>query len=315
MRSYLVLIGIVLFLPLCGMAQNLMGPSDSIGSVTYNFSANGDEGIKNQTQVATGAPPIRSDDWLFTTALNYQNLNLNKPAFTTISHLNFEGLSLSANAIANHENGNGWFFGLNFGSASDEMFISSDVITYNAQIQRKNKWSENSNIYYGLFYSNNNALLPGLPFPVFAYEYVSPENGDTYRFGVPIIIRIKEMFKDTQFSAFAIGPVIWDVRWTNQTLSSMTFSTGFQRRPETFLLANPPGDPNVNQLMVDNMAAYAAVDFNILKPLVLTLRYSRQFNNRFRLRETGTTESDLDQNRDFKDYDLWGLSIRWLIQK
>jgi hypothetical protein len=302
-------------------AQMMMGPAQGPGeqptlfflSQSNDISAN--EGIKNQSQLGLNVPVYKSDNIMIMSGVSFQNVDLNMAPLPNISALNYQSLGLNLMTMVKSENGNGWMGALNVGSASDQIFSKSEVLTINAQIQRKNKWSEKSNIYYGIMYSNNNALLPGLPIPVFAYEYHDEDSDDFYRIGLPIMIRKNNILQDTHFSIFAIGPIVWDIKLTNKSLDNFELYSGFQKRPETFLLSTPPQADNHNQFMIDQTSFYAGIQTQILIPFTLGLKVSHNFNNIYTLRETGNLSSSDGPEREFEDYSFIGLTLSYALKK
>ncbi|MBY0385651.1 hypothetical protein K2X05_10890, partial [bacterium] len=176
----------------------------------------------------------------------------------------------------------------------------------------KNKLSEKTALLYGFFYSNNAAVLPGLPIPALTYEISDKTSGDLFRIGFPLIIRQNNILPQTQWGLFAIGPVLWDLFVKNSSMADVPITLGIQKRPDTFLLSEPiPGSP-LNQLMVEHIASYALIEWRVLNRLSLGLKFAYNFNNHFRLRETGTTRDDFDLNRRFSDYAFWGLNLKIL---
>ncbi len=287
-----------------------MGPPTLLTLEALQSSGTPSDGIDQQFAVTTGRPIYKSNSFNLISQLNYQNLKMVRAPLASVSETEFQALSLSVNATITQENGNGWLVGGTFGSASDELFASSGVITYNLIVQRKNKLAENRALFYGIFYSNNNALLPGLPIPTFAYEIQNPETGNFFRIGFPLIVRQKEVLPQTELGAFAIGPVIWDVFLKNSTLSEVSFTLGMNKRPDTFLLSNPTASP-LDQLMIEQVAAYGMIELRPQPWGSVGLKIAYNFTNHFRLRETGTTRDDFDQDRRYADYAAIGLNIKF----
>lgn len=287
-----------------------MGPPTLLTLDALSSSGEPSDGLDHQFVLTTGRPIYKSESVLLISQLNYQNLKTVRAPLPSVRETEFQALSLSLNANINQDNGDGWVVGGSFGSASDELFASSDVVTYNLILQRKNKLSENRSLFYGIFYSNNNALLPGLPIPNLAYEIQNPESGSFYRIGFPLIVRKKEVLPQTELGMFAIGPVIWDVFLKNSSLSDVNFTLGVNKRPETFLLSNPTAPP-LDQLMIEQVSAYALIELRPLSWGSVGLKIAYNFTNHFRLRETGTTRDDFDQDRRFADYATIGLNIKF----
>jgi hypothetical protein len=305
---------IILTLFFCSMGWSqlgpLMGPPTLLTVDSLGSTGAPSDGLDHQFVLTTGSPIYKSSSVLLISQLNYQNLKTVHSPLTSVRETEFQSLSLSLNATITQENGDGWLMGGSFGSASDELFANSNVVTYNLILQRKNKLSENRFLYYGIFYSNNNALLPGLPIPNLTYEIQNPETGSFFRIGFPLIARIKDVFPQTELGMFAIGPVIWDVFLKNTTLSDVTFTLGLNKRPETFLLSNPTAPP-LDQLMIEQVAAYTLIELRPMSWGSVGLKIAYNFTNHFRLRETGTTRDDFDQDRRFADYTTIGLNIKF----
>lgn len=286
-----------------------LGPPTLFTLDALNATGSPSDGVDQQFVFSTGAPVYKSNSVVLISQLNYQNFKTVRSPLASVMQNEFQTLSLSLNANITQDSGNGWLIGGSFGSASDELFANSDVVTYNLILQRKNKWSDQSALFYGVFYSNNNALLPGLPIPTVAYEIQNSESGSFYRIGFPLIIRKKEVFPQTELGVFAVGPVVWDVFLKNTTFSNWHFTVGMNKRPETFLLSNPTAPP-LDQLMIEQVAAYTLLEYRRWSWGSLSLKAAYNFTNHFRLRETGTTRDDFDQDRRFADYASIGLSIK-----
>jgi hypothetical protein len=271
--------------------------------------SNSDAGVKDQFQATLAWPLWRSDDLIVTSSLNYQNLSLFNAPFVGVPKTRFESATLNLQGIIHPGSVDGWFFGGSLGSASDEIFANSEVFTYNLNIQRRNQLSEERAFLYGVYYSNNAALLPGLPIPALTYEIQNKDTGDFIRIGFPLVIR-QHLAPQTQWGLFAIGPVIWDVYLKNTSLHDFHFTVGMQKRPDTYLLSEPlPGSP-LNQLMIEQISLYALVELKKWPLLTLGARAAYHFNNRFRLRETATTRDEFDRNQPIQDYGFIGLNIK-----
>ena len=268
-----------------------------------------DAGVENQFQTTLSLPLWKSEDVLVTSTLNYQNLNLFNTPFPVVSKTRYESATLSLLGILFPGNNDGWVLGASFGSASDKIFANSDVFTYNLNVQRRNQLRDQRALLYGFFYSNNAAILPGLPIPTLAYEIQGDEGGDFVRIGLPIVVR-QQLLSQTQWGLFAIGPIIWDVYIKNTDLQHYHFTAGVQKRPDTYLLSEPiPGSP-LSQLMIEQISIYGMVELKHWQMLTLSAKAAYNFNNRFRLRETGTTRDDFDQKQPIQDYGFIGLNFR-----
>lgn len=289
----------------------LGGPPTLLSAETLWGSDKNNDGIENQLQLTTGAPLLKSDAFSLISQLSYQHLNLQKAPFSVISSTRFEALNLSLNGIYQQDSGNGWFVSGSFGSASDEMFSNSDVLTYNLIVQRKNKWSDMTAFLYGIYYSNNNALLPGLPIPMLSYEVQNKDTEDFLRIGFPLVLRKNHILPQTQLNLFTVGPVVWDVSLKNTTLSGVHFTIGANKRPDTFLLASSPVIP-LNQLMVEQISVYTVVEWNSFENCKMGFKAAYNFTNHYRLRETGTTRDLFDQDRRFADYATFSFNVRFL---
>jgi hypothetical protein len=87
---------------------------------------------------------------------------------------------------------------------------------------------------------------------------------------------------------------------------------GIQKRPDTFLLSESIPNSPLSQLMIEHIASYALIEWQGFKRFSVGLKLAYNFNNHFRLRETGTTRDDFDLNRRFSDYAFFGLNIKIL---
>lgn len=287
-----------------------LGPPTIIsGETLYGTPSDADSGVENQWQLNFGVPLAKTDDVVVISSVAYQNLSLLAPSFVSVPNTRFESVTVGLQGMIHPGNNDGWVLGASFGSASDKIFANSDVFTYNLNVQRRNQQSPETAFLYGFFYSNNAAILPGLPIPTLAYEMQNKETGDFIRIGFPLLVR-QQLPRNTQWGLFAVGPIIWDVYLKNTSLTNFHFTAGVQKRPDTFLLSEPaPGSP-LNQLMIEQNSLYAQVEFKKWPLLTLGAKFAHHFKNRFRLRETATTRDDFDLKRDFQDYSFIGLNFK-----
>ncbi len=268
-----------------------------------------DTGVDRQFEMALSLPLWKTDDAFVTSTLNYQSLSLFDAPFVAVSKTRFESATLNLQGIINPGSRDGWLLGATFGSASDKIFANSDVLTYNLNVQRRNQLSGLRAFLYGFYYSNNAAILPGLPIPTLAYEIQNNDSGDFVRIGFPMVVR-QHFTPETQWGLFAIGPIVWDLYVKNTTLTDYHFTLGVQKRPDTYLLSQPiPGSP-LSQLMIEQTSLYGQIEFKHWEMITLGAKAAYHFNNRFRLRETATTRDDYDQKQPIQDYGFIGLNIK-----
>lgn len=268
-----------------------------------------DTGVEKQFDATLSVPLWKTEDVIVTSSLNYQNLSLFGAPFAVVTKTGFESATVNLQGIIHPGNRDGWLLGATFGSASDKIFANSDVFTYNLNVQRRNQLSGQRAFLYGFFYSNNAAILPGLPIPTLAYEIQNNDSGDFVRIGFPLVVR-QHFNPETKWGLFAIGPIIWDLYLKNTTLTDYHFTLGVQKRPDTYLLSEPiPGSP-LSQLMIEQTSLYGQVELKHWAMVTLGLKAAYHFNNRFRLRETGTTRDDFDQKQPIQDYAFVGLNFK-----
>ena len=306
---------IFLFLSLLTpLASAQMGPPSGQPTIFSLETVQGrprtaDTGVEKQFESTLSVPLLKTEDVFVTSSLNYQSLSLFNTPFVGVSRTRFESATLNLQGIINPGDTDGWLLGATFGSASDKIFANSEVLTYNLNIQRRNQLSEQRAILYGIYYSNNAAILPGLPIPTLTYEIKNKDTGDFVRIGFPIVVR-QRFTPQTQWGLFAIGPIIWDLYLKNTTLAQYHFTLGLQKRPDTFLLSEPiPGSP-LNQLMIEQTSIYGQVEFKQWDLVTLGVKAAYHFHNRFRLRETATTRDDYDLKQPIQDYGFIGLNLK-----
>jgi hypothetical protein len=268
-----------------------------------------ESGVEKQFESTLSVPVLKTEDVFVTSSLNYQSLSLFNAPFAGVSRTRFESATLNLQGIINPGDNDGWFLGATFGSASDKIFANSDVFTYTFNVQRRNQLSGQRAFLYGVYYSNNAAILPGLPIPTLTYEIKNKDSGDFVRIGFPIIVR-QHFTPQTQWGLFAIGPIIWDLYLKNTTFENYHLTLGVQKRPDTYLLSEPlPGSP-LNQLMIEQTSIYGQVEFKHWALVSLGVKAAYHFKNRFRLRETATTRDDFDQKQPIQDYGFIGLTFK-----
>lgn len=268
-----------------------------------------DTGVEKQFETALSLPLWKTDDVFVTSTLNYQSVSLFNAPFAVVPKTRFESATLNVQGIIHPGNTDGWLLGATFGSASDKIFANSDVFTYTFNVQRRNQLSDQRAFLYGFFYSNNAAILPGLPIPTLTYEMQNGDSGDFVRIGFPLVVR-QHLTPQTTWGLFSIGPIVWDLFLKNTTLTQYHFTLGVQKRPDTYLLSEPiPGSP-LSQLMIEQTSLYGQIEFKHWPLITLGVKAAYHFNNRFRLRETATTRDDFDQKQPIQDYAFVGLNLK-----
>lgn len=164
------------------------------GRLTNDILLNAGDGLEERKKTASRqqealifVPITQSPDSSYGAMAKAQSLEFNQLE----SHSNFKPVdklsSYEYGLSWTHEqwNENSWGLNASVGSASDQPFQGSDVLTVNATLTRKYVTSPKTSWLFFLNYSNNRSVLSNIPIPGFAYSFANLSGTQGALVGLP----------------------------------------------------------------------------------------------------------------------------------
>ena len=168
--------------------------------------------------------------------------------------------------------------GIMYGSASDDIFSSSDVSTLSINLlhKRSPKW------YFLVNYSNNRSFLNNIPIPSFLYVHTLSRER-TIVFGVPFFFLRSNINESLSLQYSSLMPYIHRLSLQYRPSFLFSFSLEANQLVETFIPKIRENKDERYYLL--KRQVLASINFHLKRSLSAKLQFGHQFDSRFFMSE------------------------------